>query len=327
MVLIACPTFAPAATPTAQLVRTLSPTSVSRNTDSPDATDARAAHAIPSGTLLTVVQTDPGVSPPAAGAPPRVFIKSVSVRPQYVGWIDPAQLEPLQPPGTNLESSPLPLGSADSLQRPPAPPTIIQLQSPELQLAWSEIQAAIADNEKLPKPLPEPYFARAEILAMVHDFDAALRDYLRAVQIASDAHEDLATYTAYFTRLREALEGYDRSPRPPATGLASMHYAAGVHAYRRADYQSAIGHFSDAIALDEHKPLYWYYRAAAHHQSSAMQRATHDALVGAHLEWRNGTADRIGNRLLSVQGPTRTWLESVRLGKPSQQLVQSTPSR
>ncbi|MFO1063098.1 MAG: tetratricopeptide repeat protein [Pirellulales bacterium] len=269
---------------------------------------------LPAGTLVVVLSKD------AAAGEGRVLVRTVELSPQLEGLVAQSELAAL-PASPTVVAQAAPASATPAVVAPGDLPPLIMQQPKELQAAWKVVDAAIQENATLAKQLPEPYFARGELLAMVQDFDAALRDYLRAVQLASESDRGLISYSAYFARLKEAFEQYDKSPRPPATGLAPLHYASGVHAYRKGDHQKAIVHFSDAISLDEHQPLYWYYRSVSFFQAGMTDRAQHDALVGCHLEWKNGTADRIGTKLAYVQGQARTWLELQRLGNPSDRLV------
>lgn len=202
-------------------------------------------------------------------------------------------------------------------------PALIGLQPQAVQDAWRAVEAAIAENQKLDQPLPEPYFARGQIWALAGGHEAALRDYLTAVELAVASERDLAAYATYFQTLHQALENVDRAPKPPALGLARHHYAAGVHAFWRDDLPAALRHFDNAVQLDPGEPLYWYYRAAAHQRLGSARRARHDALIGAHLEWRDGLPDDFGAALARLQGPLRQWLERHRLGDPAQHLLEA----
>lgn len=202
-------------------------------------------------------------------------------------------------------------------------PPNIQHQSKAIQEAWLEVQEAVAENERLELRLPDPYFARAEILAGIRDFDAALRDYLRAVELADEAGQDVVQHRSYFARLKQLLLAYDATPRPPANGMGRDHYIAGVHAYWQGDTEVSISHLTNAIAVEPQKPIYWYFRALANKKSGQEVRARHDALMGAHVEWRDGEADLLGGSLQRVQGNSRSWLEDYRRGDPRQRLLVS----
>lgn len=243
------------------------------------------------------------------------LVRSLSSDDQACGWTDVRNLIPVASIGTDNFAAQL--QSASEL----GVPETIRLQSPDIVRAWKEIESAIVENEKLSQPLAEPYFARAEILTIVKDFDSALRDYLLAAQIASRSGQDLVAYKAYFERLREALDNYDRVPRLPATGLAIGHFAEGIQSYRRSELDVAIRHFSNAIAMENGSPVYWYFRALTFKRQGRDVRAQHDALIGAHLEWKDGKRDKIGWELTYVQGELRRWLERYRLGDPSRQTI------
>ena len=67
----------------------------------------------------------------------------------------------------------------------------------------------------------------------------------------------------------------------------------------------AVKHFGNAISLGPERPHYWYFRALAYRKLDRPTRARHDALIGAHLEWRDGSRDRIGWAFVRVQGDDR----------------------
>ena len=197
-------------------------------------------------------------------------------------------------------------------------PANIRYQPPAIQEAWLEVQEAIAENERQHLRLPDPYFARAEILSIVHDFDSAFRDYLRAIQLAEEAGQDLVQHRAYFARLKQILEQYDSMPRPPVNGSGREHYVQGVHAYWRGNTDEAIQHLTNAIAIEPQQSLHWYFRALAFKRLGDDVRAQHDALMGAHAEWNDGLADSLAPGLQRVQGDMRRWLEQYRRGDPRQ---------
>lgn len=218
-------------------------------------------------------------------------------------------------------------GNPSTLTRtaPPSPdmPALIRLQSEPIRRAWLDVETAISENQKL-KPaeqLPEPFFARAELLAYVNDFDSALRDYLTAVQLASQSQQDLVAYAAYFLRLKDVLEGYEHTPRPPAIGDPLIYYGEGLRSFWGGQNDAALVHFSNAIALGAHEPIYWYYRALTHRRNGQGERAEHDALIGAHIEWRDGRRNDLGSHLERVQGAERQWLEGFRIGDPKQLIL------
>ena len=202
-------------------------------------------------------------------------------------------------------------------------PEVIRMQSPQVVRAWADVQQAIAENEKLSNPLPEPYFARAEILTLAGDFDSALRDYLHAADIAGKSRESLVAYSAYFERLLEALDSYDKNPRPPALGRSNAHFSVGMQNYYDGDLTSANWHFTNAIALENDVALYWYFRALTSKRLGDDLRAKHDVLIGTHVESRYGDSerDRVAQGLTRVQGDLRLWLERYRLGDPTQQVL------
>lgn len=241
-----------------------------------------------------------------AGKPDRqiVRVRNVAAVPAQWLWVSSHAL------GEIVDAEPVPNAHIGTL------PPHIQYQSEAIQQAWRQVQIAMAENEKLDPQLPDPYFARAEISMLVHDFDSAFRDYLRAIHLAKAGGQDLIQHSAYFERLQEVLEQYDAMPRPPANGSARAHYVEGVHAFWRGNDKDAIDHLTNAIAVDPTESLFWYFRALAYKRSGDEARAKHDALLGAHAEWQDGIAGDFGQALQRVQGNSRKWLESYRLGDP-----------
>jgi len=195
----------------------------------------------------------------------------------------------------------------------------------EFQRAWVEAEDAVRLNEKLQDPLPEPYFVRADIWRLAGNYDAALRDYLKAIELAARAGGDLSAYSADLAKLHEALDNLDRVPKPAAAGEGRRHYAMGVHALWNGELEDAIWSFDNAIQIEPGHPLYWYFRAVAYRKTGNERRAQHDALIGASLEWRDGLPDKLGWAFVRLQGETRVWLERYRVGDPSQRILAPKP--
>jgi tetratricopeptide (TPR) repeat protein len=303
------------AQPAAQLVLMSKPTDLVPGTKDQKLYESESFQA---GYLPLVMLDQKTITNDHNGAERLAFVQSLGPAGAVNGWVNLRNVTTLDEAG-NSSHSKVPLRSNTSNGNVPA---AIRLQPPAIVRAWFEVQAAIAENERLSAPLAEPYFARAEILTLAKDFDSALIDYLRALNIASHSRENVVAYAAYFERLRQALENYDKEPRPPVYGSAASHYSAGVHSYRTGDFQSAKQHFTNAIALESATPLYWYYRALTYKCLGDERRAKHDALIGAHLESRHGERDKvIGASLTTVQGDLRLWLETFRTGDPARQLL------
>ena len=205
-------------------------------------------------------------------------------------------------------------------------PPLIRRQPQVVHDAWRQIAAAVAENQRLTRPRPEPLFARAELWMMVGNYDAALRDLLVAMQIASDTGAAPRVYDAVFSRLREVLERYDTTPVPPEDGEPSRHYGHGMHSFWEGQYVEAEKAFADAISLAPGNPLYWYMRAVTHRRLGNEEAAMHDALLGASAERkaclrRDGASLDINRELRRLQGNDRIWLESQRRGDPSRRTM------
>lgn len=269
---------------------------------------AKSPVELPAGTLVVNLGSDD--KPRGIVDQPTIRIRPVDPRKARTGWIEKqnaVQLVAFKPvDGKKLASS-----DRGDL------PALLQMQPDQVKVAWNEIATAIDENQKLPKPLPEPYFVRGEIWTLVGNHDQALRDYLTATQLAIDSEVELATYSSYFLRLHEALKHFDSEPKSPFEGgnphfLALDHYSQGFSAFWRGDMPKALREFDDAIQLNPKDPIYWYYRALAHRQSGDGRRAQHDALIGAALERERLTDCDAG--LSRVQGHNRSWLQGMRRG-------------
>ncbi len=200
-------------------------------------------------------------------------------------------------------------------------PPLIRRQPQVVQDAWRQISAAIVENERLPRPRPEPLFARAELWMMVGNYDAALRDLLVAMRVASDTGVSPRVYDAVFNRLRDVLERYDVTPVPPEDGEPSRHYGHGMHSFWAGRYVEAEKAFANAISLAPDNPLYWYMRAVTRRRLGSEDAARHDALLGVAAERkaclrRDGASLDINRELRRLQGSDRIWLENHRRGDP-----------
>jgi tetratricopeptide (TPR) repeat protein len=205
-------------------------------------------------------------------------------------------------------------------------PPLIRRQPQVVQDAWRQIAAAIDENQGLSRPRPEPLFARAELWMMVGNYDAALRDLLVAMRIASDTGAAPRVYDAVFNRLRDVLERYDSTPVPPEDGEPSRHYGHGMHSFWKGHYVEAHKAFSNAISLAPGNPLYWYMRAVTHRRLGNEEAAQHDALLGASAERkaclrRDSASLDINRELRRLQGNDRIWLETQRRGDPSRRTM------
>lgn len=197
-------------------------------------------------------------------------------------------------------------------------PQVISLAPGSVKAAWNEVHSAIVENQKLAQPLPDPYFARAEIWAKTNSNKEALLDFVTAFRLSTNSGNDLQSYARHFATLTQVLEDYDKTPVPYVPGLASKHYGHGITAYFDGDVSRAITHFNDAIQLEPNEPLYRYFRAIAYKRLGDDTRAQHDALLGAQIEKKLGYQLSFSGGFSRVQGDLRRWLESIRRGGASQ---------
>ena len=239
----------------------------------------------------------------------------------YFGWVKSKDTVPLQQLGDATRTK---AKSTEALHASEAqvlwedPPALMRLHDAEQR--WREIQAMIVAAERTGVELPEPYLARAELWASVHNHEEAMKDYLTAVRIALEKAppNDVATTVRYFQTLYTAIGKYNSLPKAPAPGEAAHHYGLGVHAFRDGKLIYAWRRFSDAIYLDPQNPTYYYFRALTQLRLGDMQSAERDARVGSYYEHQMATRRRaeIDHALHFVQGQDRLWLERFRCGEP-----------
>lgn len=203
-------------------------------------------------------------------------------------------------------------------------PWLIRFQeNPSVFAAWQNVNELIASNQQLPdeQELAAPYFARAELWAAVENYADAIQDYITGVNILKARGASPENYLKYVEKLSVAVRNLEANP-VPAIGsrlgwaeAALEHYKLGYTAYFMSDYEKCLVHFSNSVAMDPQKPHYWYFRALAHRGLGNDQQAQHDALLGASFEQQlPADAVSMNQRLIRVQGPTRTWLEKFRNG-------------
>jgi tetratricopeptide (TPR) repeat protein len=201
-------------------------------------------------------------------------------------------------------------------------PALVRLQPREFRQTWRELDAVIREGKKLPRELPEPYFARARLWTRAGDRDAALQDYLTAVNLVAQQGQDLTSFTKYFPTLSEGLAALDAVlPSPVLLGRGLAAFAAGREAFQNGDLSAALKSLSDAVALEPDEPIYWYYRALTHKRLGQQRRAVHDARVAAYLETRPeadaATSPSVSRWLEPLQQDLRDWLQAFRDGDPT----------
>lgn len=212
-------------------------------------------------------------------------------------------------------------------------PALIAVQSKDVQQAWrdvdkgiNEMEKAIKENDKKPtkeamQPLAEPYFARAEIWSLANCRDEAMRDYSTGLGIVLKSGQGPEKYGPYIAKLKEAVDKYERQPRPAEKGSYETYLSYGVTAYRNGKLELAIRHLSNAIQIDHGGPVAWYFRGLTYKRLKQDLQAQHDVLVAVYLERRGGRFGEYARWFIDVQGPLRSWMEEYRLGDTSQKII------
>ncbi|WP_372717699.1 hypothetical protein [Novipirellula sp.] len=257
-----------------------------------------------------------------------------------IGWVSAGAVTTLDSRAKELQAraiyqSRLQPSDSESLTNVP---TIIAIQNnPTINKAWAEIQSAIADNDALPESdrLPDPYLARAEIWASVGNDSSALQDYLTAIDLIRDSDRDLQSYSRYLDTLYSVARRLQSAP-VPASGsepdlytAARHHYGFGCTKFFAGDYFGALNDFDNAVQLAPTKPRYWYFRSLSRRATGDLQRAQHDALIGAYFERQLNDIDRrsLSGSLFKIQGESRLWLEAYRLGSVNSSTVNTSDIR
>jgi tetratricopeptide (TPR) repeat protein len=247
------------------------------------------------------------------------------------GWVRAGVVSPIESRVKELKATALALDEVGFGKKQSFPELILLQNNPATQRAWQEVSNAISENESLPEieRLPDPYFARAEIWASVKNYSDSLQDYLTAIKYARKANRDILTYSEYFDRLYSVAENLQNTPVPaqgaePTTQIAARgHYSQGYQKFFIGQLAESKDRFDSAIQLSPDQPLYWYFRALTFKLLGDESRAQHDALMGASLERQLVSFRRadLNKELTRVQGPMRTWLETYRLGSPTNRLL------
>jgi len=205
-------------------------------------------------------------------------------------------------------------------------------ENEQLREAWKEATEAITANASLPaaQRIPDPYFARAEVYMQAENYVAALDDCASASAIVAtaglDSRKQQQTAEIY-TKAIKQLRSVPQPLRDAFTNIdlqASEHYNASQRFISSHDFENAIAELSKSLSFTPSRPLYWYMRAIARHESGDLHLAQSDALLGALFERRLSPRAKhdISRGLTRVQGPTRLWLEAYRRGKADMELLE-----
>jgi hypothetical protein len=201
--------------------------------------------------------------------------------------------------------------------RPGGLPPLIARQPVAIQRSWLSIEAAIRENAQLRPPLPQPYLARAELWAMVSNYDAAIDDLLTAAQLARRRGATTADQVELLKRLEVLLARHAATPRPLYRGDARSHFQAGYDAYHEGWLSEALTQFATAVQYDPEDMVLWYYKALTNKRMLNEPEAERDIAMAVYLERRNHATlgDPHWTRLFTrVQGPLRNWMEAYRSG-------------
>ena len=278
-----------------------------------------------------------GIRQEEAGKPARSGwqIATLEAPPRY-GWASASAVTPYATRGRQLKATAVSLYAPRPDQpkpnQPKTLPELIKIQgNSEIKQAWREVVDAFSKNEKLPEAerLPEPYFARAEIWTSANNYVSAIDDYVEGIKYARKSDRDILTYSRYFDKLQNVAEKLQSLP-VPARGVetnlaqkAQQHFNRGCSYFFSGKFFLARESFDNALQLAPAEAGYWYFRALAQRASDDPQRAQHDALMGSYFERKLSRYRRrdLNRTLMRVQGAQRVWLDSYRLGSPTNQLL------
>jgi tetratricopeptide (TPR) repeat protein len=247
--------------------------------------------------------------------------------PSVSGWLPDHVLASVSQQAKQLEASAWLQGQQRVHSDEQGIPEVIALQrQPALEEAWKIIAISIVENSRLPveEQLGDPYFARAEIWLKAESFSEALHDYLDGFQIVRSSGRSINDYRPSLDKMSELLEKIKATPvpklgnEPERYTMAKTLFSRGYNAYRSSQLSEAAEHFSSALAFAPAESLYWYFRAITNYLSGDLQRAQHDAVMGAYFE-RNAYPEvrrHVTRGLSNVQGSERVWVEKYRRGMP-----------
>lgn len=255
-------------------------------------------------------------------------IVSTGFSPQkFIGWVPANSVQtPAQLAKSLLSSKREVLIKSETDVQPLSrfPELIARQSNTSYRKAWTQVSQAFIQNKKLPASaqLPEPFFARADIWRSAGSYSMALSDYLDGMRVARERNLDLSKYIDVFEKISDTAKLARKFPEV-ATGshlslidYAQQSFGRGVDMFKSGKFENAVNLLSESISCRPTEPIYWYYRSISYLSKGNLDRATHDALVGAFLE-RRTTRNTRGNNsraLTPVQGEKRQFLEGFRNG-------------
>ena len=286
------------------------------NLRSGSSNEADVISTVSKGTLLAELPM--AVSLPAGRF---IFVKPIDRSSKTAGWIAIEDTSSSIAPVATVEKAPPSERSLDDM------PILIQRMPEEQRNDWRVLNRAINSAAKDSVAVPEAYVARAELWTIAGDTNKAVADFRMATDAAVASSRSLAEQSAYLRLLRNALRRLEIAPKPSDGSnandyeTAQTHFGAGCHLFWRNRFEESLQEFDHAISLIPNEPIYWFYSALAHRRLNSLNAATHDVLIGCFLEKSQRHDREIGRLLTRVQGADRKWLETYRLGDPSQQLL------
>ena len=286
------------------------------NLRSASSDEADVISTVSQGTLLAELPM--AVSLPAGRF---IFVKPIDRSSKTAGWIAIADTSSSGAPVASVEKSPQRERTLDDM------PILIRRMHEEQRNDWRVLNRAINSAAKDGVAVPEAYVARGELWTIAGDTNRAVADFRMATDAAVASDRSLVEQSAYLRLLRDALRRLEIAPKPSDGSntndyeTAQTHFGAGCHLFWGNRFEESLREFDHAISLISNEPIYWFYRALAHRRLGTFNNATHDALIGCFLEKSKHHDREIGRLLTRVQGADRKWLETYRLGDPSQQLL------
>lgn len=198
-------------------------------------------------------------------------------------------------------------------------PYLISIQTPKIKEAWRQVSELIADNDKSPNPLPDPYLARAEIWTSVGSHEDAVEDYLTASRLIMLSDPSLIEQSRVFKSLRDSLERLAKAPQPVYPIKASSAFQKAVELYYHGQFFQASPLFAEATRLEPNDAVYRAFRALNYYKIGDQSSAEKQIAVAASIIRKpesinpNAREEDFHKRLERIQGPDRQWLANTML--------------
>ena len=250
-----------------------------------------------------------------------IFVKPLGISRVKSGWISLKATSAIsqngRPPDITFDTN-----SDEHL------PLLIRRLPQKQQDDFRRLSVAIDDAAQKAVFIPDLYIARAELWTIAGETNEALSDFGTAASHALRASNNKEEQVAQLRNLCNAIERLQKSPRA-AEGIeatdhatAAKHYDEGYTLFWNNLTAKSEQCFQNAIMLNPADPRYWYFRGLARRRKGDSKGAQHDVLVAAFLERSKPKSSVVPRALIRCQGTDRLWLETFRLGDPTQQLLQ-----